>query len=113
LGSKYEEWDCGRCSKAFVEGMLAIGEITCEPTGIDKYKRTLATCFVNNIDINKEIVRAGYGLAYKQYSEKYTEDEDYARENKKGIWSGQFISPEEFRRQKQNKDIGKLVGRPD
>ncbi len=106
--NKNFEWDCGKCAKAFLQGMLAISEVKCETQGNDKYKRTVAICFVNGTDVNKEIVKAGYGVAYKQYSMKYAEDEVLAKTHKKGIWSGQFTPPNEYRKAKKVKPKSEL-----
>ena len=43
----------------------------------------------------------GAAVAYKKYSKKYIAEEEFAKENKLGIWSGDFIRPEEWR--KKNK----------
>ena len=101
--NKNIEWDCGKCARAFLQGMLAISEVKCEAQGNDKYQRTVAICFINGTDVNKEIVKAGYGIAYKQYSKKYAEDEILAKAHKKGIWSGQFTLPNEYRKAKKLK----------
>ena len=44
------------------------------------------------------MVRDGYAVAYRRYSMDYVADEEYARENKLGIWVGEFESPEKWRR---------------
>ena len=64
----------------------------------DRYKRNIGTCYVKNQDINKWLVKNGYALAYKRYSKKYVLEEQYAKENKLGIWKGTFIEPEKWRR---------------
>lgn len=64
-------------------------------------------CFVNGKEINKELVKAGYAVAYKQYGKKYSEDENYAREHKLGMWAGQFIAPGEYRIQLRAKNLKK------
>ena len=48
--------------------------------------------------INKWLVKNGYAIAYKKYSKKYVPDEQYAKENKLGIWRGSFTEPEKWRR---------------
>ena len=50
------------------------------------------------INLNKWMVRNGYAVAYKRYSKKYVRDEEYAKENKLGIWKGTFIAPEKWRK---------------
>ena len=64
----------------------------------DIYKRNIGICYIKNKDINKWLVKNGYALAYKRYSKKYVIDEQYAKENKLGIWRGSFIEPEKWRR---------------
>ena len=44
------------------------------------------------------MVRNGFAVAYKRYSEDYSRDEDYAKINKLGIWQGSFIRPEKWRK---------------
>ena len=38
------------------------------------------------------MVRNGYAVAYRRYSKKYIPDEDFAKENKLGLWQGKFLS---------------------
>jgi len=65
---------------------------------LDRYKRYIGTCFLGNIDLNKWMVRNGYAVAYRRYSEDYIEDEIYAKKNKIGLWSGSFTNPEKWRK---------------
>ncbi len=44
------------------------------------------------------MVENGYAVAYKKYSRKYELQEQYAKENKLGIWKGTFVEPEKWRR---------------
>ena len=44
------------------------------------------------------MVRNGYAVAYKRYSKDYMIDEEYARENKLGLWEGSFTMPENWRK---------------
>ena len=63
-----------------------------------KPKRNIGICYVDNQDINKWLVKNGYALAYKRYSDKYVLDEKYAKKNKLGIWEGTFTQPEKWMR---------------
>ena len=49
------------------------------------------------------MVREGYAVAYSQYSKNFIEDEKYAKENKLGIWSMNFLIPSEYRKSLRNK----------
>ena len=73
-------------------------KIMCISLSKDRYKRYLATCYKNDIELNKWMVRNGYAVAYKRYSKKYVQDENYAKKNKLGLWQGKFIRPEKWRK---------------
>ena len=44
------------------------------------------------------MVRNGYAIAYRKYSEKYILDEKYAKKNKLGLCEGSFVEPEIWRK---------------
>jgi len=89
---------CGMLAKKLL--VKKIGNITpeCISEGKDVYKRTLAECFVNGESLSKFLVRSGYAFAYRKYSTKFIEDEDFAKANKLGIWAMKFQYPWDFRK---------------
>jgi len=64
----------------------------------DRYKRNIGICYLKRQDINSWLVKNGYAIAYRRYSKKYIIDEQYAEDNKLGIWQGTFMEPEKWRR---------------
>ena len=92
------DYSCGVVSKNKLIEKINNTEINCISTSKDRYKRYLATCYKEKINLNKWMVRRGYAVAYKRYSKDYVGDENYARENKLGIWQGKFIRPEKWRK---------------
>ena len=44
-------------------------------------------------DIGAEMVKAGWGLAYRAYSTNYVVAERQARAERVGVWIGEFIPP--------------------
>ena len=72
--------------------------IKCLYKSKDRYAIYLGICYLENLDLNKWMVKNGDALAYKKYSRKYELQEQYAKENKIGIWQGTFLKPEEWRR---------------
>jgi len=64
----------------------------------DKYNRFIGVCFVKQDNLNKWMVRNGYAVAYRRYSKDYILDEEFAKTNKFGLWSGTFLSPEKWRK---------------
>ena len=69
----------------------------CISEGKDVYNRTLAECFINGKSLSKFLVRSGYAFAYRKYSKKFIEDEDFAKANKNGMWAMKFKYPWDFR----------------
>ena len=70
----------------------------CISEGKDIYKRTLAECFIDGESLSSFLVRSGYAFAYRKYSKKFVEDEEFARANKLGLWSMKFQYPWDFRK---------------
>ena len=73
-------------------------EISCFSEGKDRYKRTLAECFVGDESLSSFLVRSGYAFAYRKYSEKFILDEEYAQSNGLGMWKMVFEFPWDFRK---------------
>ena len=89
---------CGKEAKQILIDKIADNKISCIREGKDRYKRTLAECFVNDESLSSYLVRSGYAFAYRKYSKKFIIDEDYARINNLGMWSMEFEYPWHFRR---------------
>ena len=89
---------CGVTAKQILIDKIGNNNIECISEGKDRYKRTLAECFVNNESLSSYLVRSGYAFAYRRYSKKFVSDENYARINKIGMWSMEFNYPWDFRK---------------
>jgi len=93
---------CGVTAKEILIDKIANYKVECISEGKDQYKRTLAECFVNNESLSSHLVRSGYAFAYRRYSNKFIQDEDYARINTIGMWSMKFDYPWDYRKSKKN-----------
>ena len=89
---------CGVTAKEILIDKISNNEVECISEGKDRYKRTLAECFVNNESLSSYLVRSGYAFAYRKYSKKFISDEDYAKANKIGMWSMKFDYPWDHRK---------------
>jgi hypothetical protein len=68
--------------------------VTCEPRDRDRYGRLVATCrVVGGTSISGWMVREGWAVAYRRYSQDFVADEAAARAAKRGIWRSAFINP--------------------
>jgi endonuclease YncB( thermonuclease family) len=89
---------CGVTAKQILINKIGNNDVDCISEGKDQYKRTLAECFVNNESLSSYLVRSGYAFAYRRYSKKFVADEDFARNNKIGMWSMEFDYPWNYRK---------------
>ena len=92
------EYRCGILATLKLTDLIGDHWVTCNQISIDRYKRIVAVCYAGSVNINAEMVRAGWALAYRRYSKEYIEEEVDARLAKRGIWEGQFTKPWEWRK---------------
>ena len=95
---KDQEVLCGVLAKVLLIEKIGSKTPTCISEGKDMYKRTLAECFVDDESLSSFLVRSGYAFAYRKYSKKFVEDEEFAKKNKLGLWAMKFQFPWDFRK---------------
>lgn len=88
---------CGVLAKNALIEKINNSPVTCKIEEVDRYKRLVAECFVREESLSKFLVKNGYAVAYRRYSMKFVEDENYAKENKLGLWSMTFEYPWDYR----------------
>ena len=96
---KKKEYNCGIvATEALIEkiGKKVVKCLT--QKNKDRYNRFIGICFIEKEDLNKWMVRNGYAVAYRRYSKDYILDEELAKKNKLGLWSGTFLKPEKWRK---------------
>ena len=94
----YKDYNCGEVSKENLEAKVDRSIIKCISSSKDRYERYLAKCFKDKINLNRWMVRNGHAVAYRRYSKEYVIDEEFAKENKLGLWRGKFLHPEKWRK---------------
>ena len=94
----YKDYSCGRVSKEKLITKIDTTEIKCISSSKDRYKRYIATCYKGKTNLNQWMVRNGFAIAYRRYSKTYVSDEEFAKENKLGLWKGKFMEPEKWRK---------------
>ena len=93
-----KNYKCGFKSKEFLASLIGNELVNCDRKDIDRYKRIVAECFAGKTNLNRELVRNGWALAYREYSKDYIADEEFAKENNLGMWKGIFIHPQKWRK---------------
>jgi endonuclease YncB( thermonuclease family) len=97
LDQHADEWKCGVEARDHLADHVASRPIDCTPKGADAYGRTLAVCRLAGEDLNAWTVHEGWALAFIRYSSAYVTEEGQAREAERGLWSGAFIAPWNWR----------------
>lgn len=97
---------CGREATAALRRLLARAPATCIGSGQDRYGRLLARCRVLGVDIGAQLVREGHAVA----NGDYLAEEAEARADNRGLWSGRFDSPREWRAKHPRPPRGEPAG---
>ena len=99
------KWNCGIAARDHLVRHVDGRPIACAPTRTDRYARTLAVCRLGDENLNAWMVREGFALAFVKYSTAYVAEEAEARKAQRGLWSGAFIAPWDWR----HRDKGTVV----
>ena len=92
-------WQCWTSAARDLQTLLDQGPVTCEVIGEpDVYGRLLARCAINGQSLNEQFVRRGYAVARPSETTEYVAAETAARGEKLGLWRGEFMMPDKFRR---------------
>lgn len=99
-GSPPIEYECGVRATDHLKELVGGSAVRCDFAQRDHWGRALGTCFPEdypNSDYNRAMVRDGWALVYRKYSDRYIPDEEYARQHKLGMHAGTFQPPWEWR----------------
>jgi endonuclease YncB( thermonuclease family) len=92
----HRAYPCGRIATRELIEHLAGQPLKCASSGLDRYRRVLATCALpDGSDVNAWMVQQGWAVAY--YTGTYRSEEAAAHAAKRGIWAGSFMVPSEWR----------------
>lgn len=90
-------WACGKAAREELAGIVGRMRLSCEVQDVDKYGRAVAVCIAGEADIGALMVRRGMALAYRRYSGRYVNAEKAARAEGLGLWSAEWVTPEDYR----------------
>ena len=92
---------CGQAATKALRKKIDNRVVQCLSDKKDRYKRYIAICFVDGLILNRWLVLNGWAVAYRKYSQDYVKAEAIARDQRVGIWSGDFVLPWKWRRGKR------------
>ncbi len=96
------KWRCGVEARDALRDLVRGRTVTCDVLGRDRWRRALAVCRAGALELNREMVRRGWALAW--YPKRAVPGPDYgpeeaeARSARRGIWQGRFVEPQMWRR---------------
>ena len=90
--------NCGIQARQLLINKIGKNKVNCVREGKDQYNRILAEWFVNDLSLARVLVREGYAFAYRKYSKKFIEDENFEKNNNMGMWSMKFEYPWDWRK---------------
>ncbi len=93
-------WPCGRAAREAMAEIATTAPLRCVLMDVDRYGRLIMRCFAGRTDIAEHLVANGLALAYRRYSTDYVAAETTARRHRRGVWSGEFEAPWDWRRRK-------------
>ena len=92
-----KDYACGKFAARYLRKLVGQAPVTCSVIDTDRYDRTVGVCSVNDVELNKAMVEAGWAIAYIRHTPVYAVAEAKARKARRGIWKGRFEPPQEWR----------------
>jgi len=97
-----DSWTCGVEARDQLVRLIGDRQVRCEDLGHDAAykKRHIGICTVEGetTSLNQLLVRQGFALDFEPSAKgRFKDDEAGARDNRRGLWKGCFIAPQEFR----------------
>ena len=87
-------WPCGEEARRQLSRLIAGQHVQCSSVETDQHGRLLGICSAGGKDLNREMVREGYAMSYGDFEAEQRE----AKAAKRGLWSGEFQRPRDWRR---------------
>jgi endonuclease YncB( thermonuclease family) len=92
------QYQCGAKAANELDAYNARRPVNCLPITLDQYRRTVASCSVEGVDLGQWLVRNGLALDWPQYSKgKYDAAQRDAEHSGRGMWAGNYVEPWLFR----------------
>lgn len=99
-------WPCGEEAADRLRRILSAKTVRCRGDEKDQYGRLIATCFIDDENLNRRLVLDGWAVAFVRFSDTYVAEEQEARAARVGIWNGTFIRPVDFRAARYEEEKG-------
>jgi endonuclease YncB( thermonuclease family) len=107
-----DAWACGVAARDQLTSLIGNRPVHCEDQGAEPSfkKRHIGICTVEGetVSLNQLLVRQGFALNFEPSAKgRFSQDEAAAKDDRRGLWKGCFVAPQEFRHAKKD---GVLLG---
>lgn len=93
------EWRCAQQASLALADWIGTRTVTCEAGRKDRYGRWLANCEAGGEDMARWPASRGWAVPYREWKCEVVRDaSDGAKSLQRGIWSGTFMMPWEWRK---------------
>lgn len=89
-------WDCGEEARRTLQRLIGRESVSCSSVERDKHGRLLGYCEAEGRALNRAMVENGMAVAYGGFRD----EERAARSARRGLWSGDFQTPREWRQER-------------
>ncbi|MEM1378044.1 MAG: thermonuclease family protein [Pseudomonadota bacterium] len=88
-------FDCGAKARAELQRLIGDRSVKCDSLELDRFGRALSTCTAGSdaVSLNEQMVMSGWVVDFGGYPGV----ESNAREERVGLWAGEFSMPRDFR----------------
>ena len=93
-------YGCGEAASKALASFIAGRPVQCTDVGPSSQHtdRHIGQCFVDGTDLNHWLVENGWAVNFEPYAKgRFKTDEEAAKAGRLGMWSGCFVSPQDFR----------------
>ena len=97
LDGSGQEWACGQAATEELERLASAGVVSCAGSGQDRYGRTVGSCSTGGEAFGAVLVKAGLAVNDPRYSPSYAIEELEARQDGRGMHSGRYLAPWDWR----------------
>ena len=107
-----DSWACGTEARDQLTGLIGGRDVRCEDLGPDvvygKWHVGICTAGDDTKSLNQLLVRRGLAMNSASAGQsRFGEDETDAKTNRRGLWKGCFVAPQDFRTGRKD---GQLLG---
>jgi endonuclease YncB( thermonuclease family) len=88
---------CGKLARDALSTLIRTRTVKCSIIDRDRYGRQVSVCKDGALDVNREMVRLGWAIAYRRHALNYVSAEREAKSARRGIWAWEFDRPEDYR----------------